>query len=139
MQEKFLEMAYLAVMASGPKELRNTAMKDCPKCGLTNPTNAQRCDCGFDFSSKRVEASYLSQDELVNVQQRAEGDIQTYIIKGVLFVAVILAFSVVGAAFPDSWGRRIVLFLALVTAWIVANVYGLKIRQLLKGKRKEEV
>jgi hypothetical protein len=27
--------------------------KDCPKCGLANPPEAQRCDCGWDFVSLR--------------------------------------------------------------------------------------
>lgn len=33
--------------------------KDCPKCGLANPDAAQRCDCGYDFSSRTMEESYL--------------------------------------------------------------------------------
>jgi hypothetical protein len=33
--------------------------QDCPKCGLVNPSDAQRCDCGWDFVSKRQETSYL--------------------------------------------------------------------------------
>jgi len=33
--------------------------KDCPKCGLVNPPEAQRCDCGWDFVSRRQEQSYL--------------------------------------------------------------------------------
>jgi hypothetical protein len=32
---------------------------DCPKCGLLNPPNAQRCDCGFDFSTGTMQQSYL--------------------------------------------------------------------------------
>ena len=35
------------------------AAKDCPKCGLVNPPEAQRCDCGWDFVSRRQEQSYL--------------------------------------------------------------------------------
>ena len=27
---------------------------DCPNCGLINPDGAERCDCGFDFHSRRV-------------------------------------------------------------------------------------
>jgi hypothetical protein len=26
--------------------------KECPKCGLANPLEAQRCDCGYDFETK---------------------------------------------------------------------------------------
>ena len=123
---------------SGLRQLKNTVMKDCPKCGLTNPASALRCDCGFDFSSKKVEASYLSQQELASAQQRTQSDVLSYVVKAVLFVTVILAFSVIGASFPDGWGRRIVLLLALVSAWTVANVYGPKLRELLKGKGKQQ-
>jgi hypothetical protein len=31
----------------------------CPNCGLINPESAQRCDCGYDFYSNRIEQSYL--------------------------------------------------------------------------------
>jgi hypothetical protein len=34
-------------------------VKDCPKCGLVNPPDAQRCDCGYDFVTRTVEESYL--------------------------------------------------------------------------------
>lgn len=32
----------------------------CPKCGLINYDTALRCDCGYDFRSGKVKASYLS-------------------------------------------------------------------------------
>ncbi len=34
-------------------------MKTCQNCGLYNPDTAQRCDCGFDFASGKLAASYL--------------------------------------------------------------------------------
>jgi hypothetical protein len=35
------------------------SVRDCPKCGLVNPPSAQRCDCGYDFMLRRIQASYL--------------------------------------------------------------------------------
>jgi uncharacterized RDD family membrane protein YckC len=31
----------------------------CPKCGLFNPPEALRCDCGWDFASNAIKESYL--------------------------------------------------------------------------------
>ena len=33
---------------------------ECPKCGLLNPPEAQRCDCGWDFQSREMERSFLA-------------------------------------------------------------------------------
>jgi hypothetical protein len=35
------------------------ALMECPKCGLINPDEAERCDCGFDFVTQTLERSYL--------------------------------------------------------------------------------
>ena len=32
---------------------------ECPHCRLLNPPSAQRCDCGYDFLSRSMQASYL--------------------------------------------------------------------------------
>lgn len=34
----------------------------CPKCKLENPPTAERCDCGYDFVSNTMKASYLELD-----------------------------------------------------------------------------
>lgn len=32
----------------------------CPNCNLLNPENAERCDCGYDFPTQTIKASYLT-------------------------------------------------------------------------------
>ena len=34
--------------------------KECPVCRLINPDIAERCDCGYDFATHRIAASYAS-------------------------------------------------------------------------------
>jgi len=34
----------------------------CPRCRLINPDTAERCDCGYDFSSHTVERPYFKQE-----------------------------------------------------------------------------
>jgi hypothetical protein len=55
--------------------------KNCPKCGLVNPAEAQRCDCGWDFVSGRQEKSYL---EFKRVPAAGIG-------VGVIIIALIMA------------------------------------------------
>tara|TARA_B100000315_G_scaffold15253_1_gene13763 strand:+ start:899 stop:1159 length:261 start_codon:yes stop_codon:yes gene_type:complete len=35
---------------------------ECPSCSLTNPPDAIRCDCGFDF---RTAAAYSATNEVI--------------------------------------------------------------------------
>jgi hypothetical protein len=34
----------------------------CPKCKLENPSDSQRCDCGYDFHKGIVLASYCEEE-----------------------------------------------------------------------------
>ncbi|MCJ7531161.1 MAG: hypothetical protein MUO64_09045, partial [Anaerolineales bacterium] len=38
-------------------------MKKCPNCKLWNSENAMRCDCGYDFISNQMEASYVRKEQ----------------------------------------------------------------------------
>ncbi len=40
--------------------------KTCPVCGLLNPPEGLRCDCGWDFTAKRVEHSYINPNDKEN-------------------------------------------------------------------------
>src|SRR5262245_14130048 len=47
---------------------RSAMVQDCPKCGMVNPPEAQRCDCGYDFASRQMKQSYLGAKDLQSVQ-----------------------------------------------------------------------
>ena len=38
--------------------------KNCPHCKLVNPSEAQRCDCGYDFQSQQMKPSYLESKQI---------------------------------------------------------------------------
>jgi hypothetical protein len=38
-------------------------MITCPHCALENPDGAQRCDCGWDFTTSRMSESLLTERE----------------------------------------------------------------------------
>lgn len=44
-------------------------MKNCPKCKLINPPNAQRCDCGYDFEVGEMRESYLTKRDREAIKQ----------------------------------------------------------------------
>jgi hypothetical protein len=39
---------------------------ECPNCKLICPPGTARCDCGHDFSSSEMSASYLSKEEQIS-------------------------------------------------------------------------
>ena len=109
---------------------------DCPKCGLSSPPGAQRCDCGYDFVSKTMRASYLPP-----VKPRPHGSMERWVRKhpatwtlicGAMFLAAAaLTFQIAEsyvAASPGVTGTGVgrlgdIMGLALVTG--VLGVAGL--------------
>lgn len=46
---------------------------ECPHCKLFNPDSAQRCDCGYDFSTGVVEQSFLTKKtEVTNPRRKGQ-------------------------------------------------------------------
>jgi hypothetical protein len=50
--------------------------KNCPRCKLINPESALRCDCGYDFSSGRVKASYITDPKFLQEVAEQKNDRQ---------------------------------------------------------------
>jgi hypothetical protein len=61
-------------------------VNECPCCGLVNPPEAQRCDCGFDFATRRMDRSYLSPGD---VARQADARLPEYV-PGGCFTAIML-------------------------------------------------
>jgi hypothetical protein len=44
--------------------------KECPVCRLLNPDIAERCDCGYDFATHRIAASYANPNDPEIIAER---------------------------------------------------------------------
>src|SRR5215468_12522017 len=67
--------------------------KRCPRCGLTNPGTALRCDCGWDFQSQSTARSYVQPQGMSEAQRKEHAKNQ--IVTGILWI---LGGTVVTAA-----------------------------------------
>src|SRR5258707_2834559 len=71
----------------------------CPRCKLTNPDSALRCDCGYDFASGTVKQAHFKQ-ELPRI-------IRNYLIV-IVILAVVGALAALGAGDAIRFGIDIV-------------------------------
>jgi hypothetical protein len=86
--------------------------KRCPKCGLTNPSTALRCDCGWDFQSRTAARSYLQQGASeVQRRQRAKDQV-------LLGILLILGGTVATFASFGSSGSGIIFYGVIVVGLI---------------------
>jgi hypothetical protein len=86
---------------TSPTQLREVpgVAKDCPRCGLVSPPNAQRCDCGYDYVSRRQEQSYLGGG-------RGRGNRTGGVILLLLGCVALVSGVVTMAAMPAAGGPR---------------------------------
>lgn len=70
----------------------------CPRCQLISPPIAARCDCGYDFETKTVKASYLSPGAFERAELRRTGN--RYMLAGgaIGFLGLGLAVAIGGLA-----------------------------------------
>ncbi len=87
----------------------------CPRCGLINPDTAQRCDCGYDFASKKVGKPFYAQEFPPEIKSSLT-----------LLIVINLVYAVLAVAIGDD------LALAGVLLWMIV-VYFLYSR-LVQGK-----
>ena len=85
----------------------------CPHCGLFNPEEADRCDCGYDFASNTIKSSYLVAHLLKKhggearvIQESSRSKIRSGVV--LLGVAVAIAAASYFAAGRVSLGGSII-------------------------------
>ncbi len=55
-------------------------VRDCPLCKMINPPEAQRCDCGYDFTAGIVRESYLNEKDQARFdQERAKKSRRSFV------------------------------------------------------------
>ena len=91
--------------------------KKCPKCRLINPDYAQRCDCGYDFASQRVERSYANPNDRTSAAElgltlaqvgRRNMRIGPYVcLAGIAVTLLTWAVSGVTGLYVIAWGAII--------------------------------
>lgn len=110
----------------------------CPKCGLINYDTALRCDCGYDFRSGKVKASYLSGKDLEKQQAKGEKEIATKRIAvriGLILLGAGLLIAGVGLNQPPIYITGI----GLVFLVSVVNSLGfIRSRQKATDKKRRE-
>jgi len=63
----------------------------CPNCGLTNPDEALRCDCGYDFVRK--ENTQAIQSGTGSEKEGGSANSQYKVFRWIMFGLAILSFS----------------------------------------------
>ena len=77
--------------------------KKCPNCGLWNPSSAMRCDCGYDFSQKKIKSSFADPGTLSAARERAEKNLPKIAVRAVVFIVVYMA---IGFAMYFAFGQQ---------------------------------
>src|SRR5207249_1013224 len=93
-------------------------VKDCPKCGLVNPPEAQRCDCGYDFTSRQMQGSYLAP------KSGAESPTAIEILVCILlpFIGLILGFVARSQGRRGAGNKMLLLSAAFFVMWTGVRV-----------------
>lgn len=81
--------------------------KQCPKCRLYNPSEALRCDCGYDFASGAIRESYVLTDAIEKYgAEEALSQVGQRDVRGGIFTMLLAAgFAVVSVLVYASEGR----------------------------------
>lgn len=102
--------------------------KKCPNCGLWNPPSAMRCDCGYDFNSLSVKPSYADQTTFSFAQERAENNLPTLVVRGIVFITVYLIIALAMYFVTGNKPGGIMLGIAFGLAGAAAAIVKIKVK-----------
>jgi hypothetical protein len=101
-------------------------IKDCPKCRLANPPSAQRCDCGYDFTSGTMQESYLGGKDVRGRESLSGGELVLCVLVPV--VGLILGFVARSRGRRDAGNRML-----LISGVLLALGVGVRLILLATG------
>jgi len=73
----------------------------CPKCNLINPDFALRCDCGYDFTSNEIRASYIYSKDTSNSKLKSLTSLQRGFIQFGTWIILSLSFFFLSIIITD--------------------------------------
>jgi hypothetical protein len=85
-------------------------MKECPKCEVVSPDNAERCDCGYVFAAGVTQSSNLATKRAIRA-----------VVKGVAGIAAVVWFLAPITRYPGP------LVFVIATAVLFACFVGLRL------------
>jgi hypothetical protein len=109
-------------------------MRTCPACQLLSSDSAERCDCGYDYTSGSMKASYLSANEQKRILEALSHDQAISVVgwklgfKGVALVVSAIAITPLQEHF--GLGRIQVLMLLSIPAIVLYLI----VQRLLQEK-----
>ena len=127
-------------------------MKKCPKCKLTNPYNAQYCDCGYNFDSGVVEESHSVQNNrkksrFVYGVDAASSFLAIPLAKvlglggAIPIMAIVLACFYASSFLTDrisksslSQKKKIVVYISLIIGYFVNSILLFGLAEVLHGQ-----
>jgi hypothetical protein len=112
----------------------------CPVCKLINPDTAQRCDCGYDFATTKIEKPYFNgklpdEDTTSGNANRGIRRLTVFLYLGLLFGGVLISVWAIPEVFslpPEA--TRILTKISLWFAVVVAVLSATFAHRLVKLK-----